>query len=462
MENAVVNKERLEVQTIELGEEKNIKFVAGPATIISAPAWSLGAEMGLKVGDQILEINGKKFRDLMDLQFQFSQAEEIELLVKKHLDGQNEVIAFDKDPEEELGLEFETPLFNGVQECANKCAFCFIDQQPMDMTRKSLHLKDDDFRLSYLHGSYVTMTNLSRSDRQRIEELRPGPLYISVHATDNDLRNKLLGRTNSVPILEELKWLESLDIPVHTQIVLCPEWNDGEHLIKTINDLYQVQDKPVRSVAIVPVGLTKYHDGGLRRFGVDDALETISLVEKWTEENCKNFAFLSDEFYLMTDTPIPNYAEYGGYPQLEDGVGVTSLFLDEFKAAAHNLPNKLAQAKTVTWINGTLAKKTVQEVANVINQRVENLTVQVACLDSKFWGITNVVGLLTGQDIIDGLTKHGLDKLGDQVIVPSVMLKDNFDIFLDDMPFGELEKTLKTKCTKAWGAEEFVQALISD
>ncbi len=458
MEGTLVDKNKLEILNLDKGEDKNLKFVAAPALIKSAPVWSLAAELGLEAGDQILEINKNKFRDIMDLQYQFTMAEEVNLLVLKKNEAEEELISFDKDPEEELGAEFETPLFNGVQECANKCAFCFIDQQPMEMTRKSLHLKDDDFRLSYLHGSYVTLTNLSRSDRKRIEELRPGPLYVSVHATDPDLRNKLLGRKSSVPIIDELKWLESLDIPVHTQIVLCPGWNDGEHLINTLNDLYKLKDKPIRSVAIVPVGLTKYHDGGIKRFEFDDALETISLIDNWNAQHSKDFAFLSDEFYLMTKTPIPNYADYGGYPQLEDGVGVTSLFLDEFRDALEKLPKKLPQAKTITWLNGTLAKDTVNQIASEVNQRVENLELKVAAIKSNFWGTTNVAGLLTGQDLIDGLKDFG--ELGDKVIIPTVMLKDGEDIFLDDMPLKDFEKEIKIPCIKAWGAEEFINALI--
>lgn len=456
MESTLVNKKDLEFLNQDIGEEKKLKFVAAPAKIISVVPWGIAKEIGLEPGDQILEINGTKLRDIMDFQFEFSQADEVELLVKRK--DETELISFDKDIDEELGAEFETPLFNGVQECANKCTFCFIDQQPMEMTRKSLHLKDDDFRLSYLHGSYVTLTNLSRSDRKRIEELRPGPLYISVHATEPELRNHMLGRKQSVSIIDELKWLDSLDIPCHTQIVLCPGLNDGEHLTRTLDELYELKDKPVRSVAIVPVGLTKYHSGGLKRFGFDDALETISQIEKWNQAHGNDFAFLSDEFYLMTETPIPNYAEYGGYPQLEDGVGVTSLFLDEFSQATERLPKKINKAKTITWVNGTLAQNTVQKIANIINDKVENLEVKIAAVDSKFWGITNVVGLLTGKDLLEAL--EGKD-LGDAVILPSVMLKENEDIFLDDMHISELEKELGVPCIKAWGAQEFIDCLIA-
>ena len=188
--------------------------------------------------------------------------------------------------------------------------------------------------MSYLHGSYVTLTNLSFSDRKRIETLRPGPLYISVHATEPEVRNKMLGRKKSIPIMEELKWLASLDIPVHTQIVLCPEMNDGKHLMKTIEDLYSLKDSPVQSVAIVPVGLTKYHRRGLRRFELDEALDTISMVEKWEKEDPdrSKFVFLSDEFFLMTHNNVPDKNYYGDYPILEDGVGMTRLFLDDVES----------------------------------------------------------------------------------------------------------------------------------
>ena len=458
MESNLINKDDLKVLNIESEGEKKLKFVAAPAKIITAYPWGIAKEIGLEVGDQITEINGEKFRDILDLQYKLNQIEEVEITVAKS-SGEEEIIAFEKDFEEDLGAEFATPLFNGVQECANKCTFCFIDQQPMDITRKSLHLKDDDFRLSYLHGSYVTLTNLSRSDRRRIEELKPGPLYISVHATDPDLRNELLGRKQSVAILDELKWLESLGIPCHTQIVLCPGFNDGENLKQTLTDLYSLKDSPVLSVAIVPVGLTKYHTGGLKRFELDNALETINLVEEWEKNHGKNFAYLSDEFYLMTGSPLPSFEDYGGYPQLEDGVGTTSLFLKEFTEEIKKLPNSLTKPTTITWVNGTLAQNELRKIANDINSKVKNLDLKVACLDSEFWGITNVTGLLTGNDVLEGL--KNLDGLGDYLIIPRVMLKDDKDVFLDDMPLKKLEEELGLKCIKAWGAGEITELISS-
>ncbi len=466
VEVSLINKDELDFsKERDPNAEKDIKFVAAPALIRSVPPWSLAYEIGLEPGDKILSINQHKLRDHFDFQFHFSQSEEIELLIRR----QDEEIIFEieKDIDDELGVEFETPLFNGVQECANDCPFCFVENQPYDKTRESLQYRDDDFRMSYLHGSYVTLTNLSFSDRKRIETLRPGPLYISVHATEIEVRNKMLGRKKSKPILDELKWLDSLGIPVHTQIVLCPGMNDGKHLEKTIKDLYELKDSPVVSVAIVPVGLTKYHKRGLRRFTTDEAFEVVNMLEAWEKESPshKNFVFLSDEFYLMTHSPIPEQDYYGDYPQLEDGVGMTRLFLNEVNeqlslmSSSQASPPSTIKPKRVSWINGTISQTCVEQVASLINSRIPALDLKAVCIDSVFWGTTNVTGLLTGDDIYQSLRFIDKTLLGEAIIIPSVMLKDGLDIFLDDMHIDELSLKLGVPCIKAWGAEQLLQVL---
>lgn len=477
MESTLINKNELEHSRIKDQETgKDVKLVSAPALISSVPPWSLGAEIGLEPGDKILAINENKLRDIMDFEYQFGQSDELELLIRKH-NGTEEIIELEKDPDDELGVEFFTPLFNGVQECANKCPFCFIENQPYEQTRDSLHLRDDDFRLSYLHGSYVTLTNLSFSDRKRIEELRPGPLYVSVHATDPEVRNLMLGRKKSPPILDELKWLDSLEIPVHTQVVLCPEMNDGEALLQTIKELYALKDKPVVSLAVVPVGLTKYHRAGLRRFTMDEAFEVVAMVQNWEAENPEhsNFVFLSDEWFLMTHSPIPEQNYYGAYPQLEDGVGMTRLFLNEIEAELRSLRDgrwetgdeqahfpspvsHLPKTRRVSWINGSIAKPVVDKVASKISDSL-NIELKALCIDSQFWGTTNVSGLLTGNDIYSVLRYVPKEMLGEMIIIPSVMLKDGEDIFLDDMPLKELETKLGIPCTKAWGAQELIYNL---
>lgn len=477
MESALINKQDLEhARIFDPNAEKDIKFTSAPAYISSVPPWSLAKEIGIEQGDQILEINGHKFRDVFDFNYHFNQSDEILLLVRR--DKEEFEIELEKDPDEEFGAEFHTPLFNGVQECANKCPFCFIENQPFEQTRETLQLRDDDFRLSYLHGSYVTLTNLSFSDRKRIETLRPGPLYVSVHATEPEVRNLMLGRTKSISIIDELKWLGSLGIPIHTQIVLCPEMNDGKHLLQTINDLYALKDSPVVSVAVVPVGLTKYHRAGLRRFTFDEALDVLNLVEAWEKEKPKrkNFVFLSDEFYLMTHSPMPGKDYYGDYPQLEDGVGMTRLFLNEIEEELAKLDSDVILSprsgredpgcrelgsKTYSWINGTISKPIVDKVAATINEKLGKNILKPICVDSEFWGTTNVSGLLTGNDIYIALKYIPKETLGDAVIIPKVMLKDKEDIFLDDMHISELEAKLGLPCIKAWGAEELLNTLIS-
>jgi putative radical SAM enzyme (TIGR03279 family) len=479
MESALVNKKELKHNRV-LDEitKKDIKVITAPALISEVPPWSLAKQLGLQSGDKILEINGQGLRDIFDFELQFKKSEDLELLIKR---GSEELIfEIEKDYDDELGAVFATPLFNGVQECANKCPFCFVENQPLDQTRETLQIRDDDFRLSYFHGSYITLTNLSFSDRKRIEELRPGPLYISVHATDPTVRNLMLGRKKSNPILDELKWLGSLGIPVHTQIVLCPEMNDGDHLLKTISELHLLKKNPVESVAVVPVGLTKYHRGGLRRFTIDELFEVINLVENWQNQDVKsrkNFVFLSDEFYLMTHTPVPNQDYYGDYPQLEDGVGMTRLFLNEIdqelkqikklkyknpKVSLKNTSGKVfLKAKTkIAWINGTISKPIVEQVAIKINQTIPFVDLKAFCIESLFWGLTNVSGLLTGNDIYQALRYIPKEMIGELIIIPSVMLKEGSDIFLDDMHISELEKKLGIKCQKAWGAKELINLLI--
>jgi putative radical SAM enzyme (TIGR03279 family) len=466
VESTLINKNELEHSKLRDKESsKDIKVVTAPAQISAVPPWSLAAEIGLEPGDKIIAINGNKLRDIMDFEFQFRQNDELEILIKKP-DESEIIIELEKDPDDVLGVEFHTPLFNGVQECANKCPFCFIENQPYEQTRESLHLRDDDFRLSYLHGSYVTLTNLSFSDRKRIEELRPGPLYVSVHATDPEVRNKMLGRKKSPAIIDELKWLDSLGIPVHTQVVLCPEMNDGQHLLQTIKELYALKNSPVLSLAVVPVGLTKFHRGGLRRFSTDEAFVVVDMVQKWEAENPKhaNFVFLSDEWFLMTHSPIPEQNYYGEYPQLEDGVGMTRLFLNEVEAELRSLEignREKGIGKKVSWINGSMSKPIVDQVSSKINQALTGIELKPICLDSLFWGTTNVSGLLTGNDIYSALRYVPKAMLGDLIIIPSVMLKDGTEIFLDDMSLQELETKLGLPCKKAWGARELIEVVTS-
>lgn len=460
MENNLIHKSDLKQIRRRVGN-RDIKLVTAPASIISITANSLAAKHGLKIGDRILEINGQRMQDIFDFDFTFAQEDQIELLIDR--DGKQFDIEIEKEPEDNFGASFTTPVFNGVRECANKCPFCFIENQPYENTRESLHLRDDDFRLSYLHGTYITLTNLSYSDRVRIEELRPGPLYVSVHATEAALRNIMLGRKKSIPILEELRWLDSLGIPVHTQIVVCPGLNDGKALEQTIKELFTLKDKPVVSVAVVPVGLTKYHRGQLRRMTTDEAFETINIIEDWEKINPrkhKNFVFLSDEFYLMTHSPVPEKKYYGDYPQLEDGVGMTRMFLEELEQELTKLKTTKIEPQAISWINGTISKPIIEKCAQLISSKIPGLTLKPIFLESIFWGTTNVSGLLTGNDIVQGLKYIDRKLLGDKIIIPSVMLKSDSDIFLDDMTLTELEQVLGVTCKKAWGAKELLTTII--
>lgn len=440
---------------------RDLKLLVAPAEILSIQPGSLEERVGLQAGDKICEINSQPLQDIFDFNFYFEQEDELTLLIQRA--GEELILKISKQSDDVFESQFVTPVFNGVRECANKCPFCFIENQPYEETRESLHLRDDDFRLSYLHGTYITLTNLSYSDRRRIEELRPGPLYVSVHATDIDARNILLGRKKSIPILDELRWLDSLGIPVHTQIVLCPGLNDGKILQQSIEDLFELKDSPVVSVAIVPVGLTKYHRGGLRRLTMDEAFSVIDIVESWEKQNLKkhkNFVFLSDEFYLMTHSPIPSRKYYGAYPQLEDGVGMTRLFIDELDKELAKIKASKMQSRTVSWVNGTISQPIIQDCSRKISQKIKGLNLKPIFLDSIFWGTTNVSGLLTGNDILQNLKYVDRELIGDKLIIPSVMLKDGEDVFLDDMKLQDLESALGLPCKKAWGAKELLRELL--
>ena len=280
---------------------------------------SIGAEIGLIPGDRLLEVNGEAVQDIIDLSFALAE-EEIELLIER-ISGEQELITLEKEYHEDLGLEFESAVFDKVRQCANKCIFCFVDQMPPGM-RESLYIKDDDYRLSFLYGNFVTLTNLGSRDINRIARLHLSPLYVSVHTTNGELREKMLGGKQAGKIMEQLKELVDKGIDLHTQVVLCPGFNDGKELERTINDLYALYPS-VLSLAIVPVGLTRYRDHchPLTKFSPTAAEEVIRLVHKYQQkcrkESQESFVYLADEFYLAAGKEIPSYESYDGFRNLK-------------------------------------------------------------------------------------------------------------------------------------------------
>ena len=400
---------------------------------------SIAWEFELEAGDKIIRVNDKELTDLIDFNFE-TATNEYTLTVEKKETGEIEVLEIEKDDEEELGIVFDSAVFDGVKRCLNKCIFCFVDQQPKHL-RKTLYIKDDDYRLSYLQGTYVTLTNLKQDDKERIEKLNLGPLYVSVHTTNGELRKKMLNNKNADKILNELDWLKKANIPIHCQIVLCPGYNDNEELIKTLNDLYKYK-KIVKSVAIVPVGITKYRENDdLKKVDYNVAKRTIEIVNDFNLAKKTNFAQLSDEFFILTNSDIPDKKYYKHYAQLDDGVGTTRIILDDFAKREKKLPKKIKDKKNFHFILSKSSLKAFDIIVKRLNQ-IENLNIVKIVVESKFFGDDiNVSGLIVGSDILSALkNQQNLN-----IVLPSIMLKPYTTSFLDDITVEELEKKLNSK-----------------
>jgi len=442
------------MNTIKINQT-NIK----PAVVASIEAGSIGEELGFEVGDQLMSINGVQPRDLIDYKFLIAEESlQLEILDTK---GKTHKIDIEKDQDDELGLAFTEALFDGLKQCNNRCPFCFIDQQPSGK-RKSLYLKDDDYRLSFLYGSYLTLTNLSEQDWLRIDKQRLTPLFVSVHATDPSLRSKLLRNPHAVELLKQLAWFSKKRIQIHAQIVVCPAINDGKALEQTLNDLFifaQGYYPVVLSAAIVPVGLTRFRPSDDGLIPVDDecATKVINQVEVMQKDFYKStgsrFAWLSDEWYLIAQKPLPNLNSYEDLPQKENGVGSIRSFLKAMDEATINLPKKIFKKRKCSWVVGKLVENELLKPYNRLN-KINNFTLHLYGLPSPYWGQEQIVtGLLTGQDLIKGL--KGKD-LGDELLLPSVMLKQGEKIFLDDMTLQELCSSLNVSIKIVHDAQDIV------
>ncbi|GAX43485.1 hypothetical protein NIES4075_45000 [Tolypothrix sp. NIES-4075] len=435
-----------------------------PARITGVLPDSIAAEIGFAVGDAIVAINGTHPRDLIDYQFLCAdEVLELEVLDEK---GKTHHIEIEKDYDEDLGLEFETALFDNLIQCNNRCPFCFIDQQPPGK-RQSLYFKDDDYRLSFLYGSYLTLTNLPEREWQRIEKMRLSPLYVSVHATEPEVRIRLLKNPRAGQILQQLKWFQERRLQIHAQVVVCPGINDGKHLEQTLRDLasFSTGEVPaVASVAVVPVGLTRFRleKDELIPVSEEKAIEVISQVRSLQQEFSKkygsNVAWLADEWFLIAGEELPSEVEYNDYPQIDNGVGSIRLFLKQFAtAAAELLPQKISKARKLTWVVGNAVEKAFQPILQQLNA-VENLEVNMRALNSDYWGQSiSVTGLLTGHDLL--LNLQGQD-LGEGILLPKVMLKHGELIFLDDMSIEEVASQLNTKILPVADVEDLIKTCI--
>jgi len=432
-----------------------------PALITAVSPDSIAAEIGFEAGDRLVSINGQPPRDLID--YQFLCADEVLDLEVLDTKGKTHQVEIEKDYDEDLGLEFETALFDGLMQCTNRCPFCFIDQQPPGM-RETLYDKDDDYRLSFLYGSYLTLTNLTSREWQRIEQMRLSPLFVSVHATEPEVRSRLLKNPRAGQILQQLQWFQERQLQIHAQVVLCPNINDGDHLTRTLLDLaaFHRQDIPaVASVAIVPVGLTRFrpHEDELIPVTREKAQEVIAQVQglqqQFQQQFGSTFAWLADEWFLIAGQALPPESHYEDYPQIGNGVGSIRQFLKQFKSASKRLPKRVVPDRTLIWIVGNAVEQAFQPILQRLNQ-VQGLTVRMVALNSHYWGQTiTVTGLLTGQDILQAL--QGQD-LGDGILLPSLMLKHDDTRFLDDMRVEELADRLNTNIQIVQGLEGLIEA----
>lgn len=389
---------------------------------------SLAEELELSVGDKILKINGKTPQDIIDLSFLLAE-EEIELLIE-HSDGEKEIIGFEKDFDEELGAEFESAVFDGIKRCKNHCVFCFVDMIAPNM-RQTLNIKDDDYRLSFLFGNFITLTNLTAKDFKRIKKYHLSPLFISIHAMNPELRAKILRTPLGKNIQTQLNELDSVGIEYHTQVVLCKGLNDGSELDFTISEILKREN--ALSLAIVPVGVTKYRRDAfkLEQFDKDSALKVIEQVEKWQkkarEAFGRTFIYLGDEFYLLAEKNLPPVEFYDDFPQIENGIGMTRNFIEEFSS------EKVRGVKNlkIDVISGT-------SFAKVLKNLVKSPNVRILGVENKFFGSkVNVSGLLTGKDIISALKGVGERDL---ILIPATALKSGEEIFLDDVSLADLRK----------------------
>jgi putative radical SAM enzyme (TIGR03279 family) len=432
-----------------------------PALITAVMPDSIAAEIGFEAGDRLVAINGQRPRDLID--YQFLCADEVLELEVLDTTGKSHQVEIEKDYDEDLGLEFETALFDGLMQCTNRCPFCFIDQQPPGK-RETLYLKDDDYRLSFLYGSYLTLTNLSDREWERIEQMHLSPLYVSVHATEPEVRSRLLKNPRAGKILEQIRWFQARQLQIHAQVVLCPGINDGEHLTQTLLDLAQFHQgnvPAVASVAVVPVGLTRFRpsDDELTPVSREQAQAVIAQVQdlqaKFQQQFGSTFAWLADEWFLIAGAELPPESHYEDYPQIGNGVGSIRQFLKAFQVAAKKLPQRLKPPRRYTWVVGNAVEQAFQPIVQRLNQ-VAGLEVTLVAIASQYWGQTiSVTGLLTGQDLLQAL--QGRD-LGDAVLLPSLMLKPGDTRFLDDMTLAELSDRCQVQILPVEGAAGLVQA----
>lgn len=409
---------------------------------------SIAEELEIEAGDELVAINDQPIEDIFDYQY-YVEDEYIEVLIRKP-DGEEWLLEIDKDPDEDLGIVFENGLMDDYRSCHNKCIFCFIDQMPKGM-RETLYFKDDDSRLSFLQGNYITLTNMSDHDVDRIIKYNLSPINISFQTTNPELRCKMLNNRFAGQALEKVKKFYDAGIIMNGQIVLCKGVNDGDELERSIRDLYEYLPY-LESVSVVPVGLSKFRDGlhPLEPFTKEDAVEVLKTIHKWQEkafaEYELHFIHASDEWYLLAGEELPEEDSYDGYLQLENGVGMLRLFMDEFEEGVQSLKEeqqgeKIVQKEELSVITGKLSYPCIKAAAERLEACVEELKIHVHAIRNDFFGENiTVSGLLTGTDI---MTQGKELPLGERMLIPENVLRSGEQVLLDDYTVQDLEKTLQ-------------------
>lgn len=422
------------------------------AKIIAVQKGGIGEEIGLEIGDELLGFNGEQIVDVLDYAFYDSQEEfTLNLRTKQ---GEKVDMDIEKEEDESLGLELDESVQLEPMRCKNKCLFCFVDQLPKGM-RDTLYVKDDDYRLSFVSGNYVTLSNIGQKELDRIAKLRLSPLYISVHAFDREIKTKLVSNPESAKVFDKMDFLANHGITMHTQIVLCKNINDGKVLDKTLEELYK-RYPSVKTVAVIPVGLTGHRQKlyPLESFGKEDAVKVIAQVEEFNKKAGGEFCWCSDEFYIKAEKQLPPYESYGDFDQIENGVGLCAEFEEEFLSALDEVGVSKAELN-IASVTGQSFKDILKSLCEKLKDKYPNVNLRVKDIYNDFFGRSiTVAGLITAGDII----KQFKDA-PEYTIIPSNMLREFTDTFLDGITVSELEKALGTHIVVSHGGEDYVKII---
>ncbi len=435
-------------------------------TVLVVEPGSIADEAGIEPGDILVSISGQKIKDIFDYRYLTSE-ESLTICIQKK-NGDVWEIDVDKEQYEDLGMDFEDSLMDASKSCTNQCIFCFIDQLPEGM-RETVYFKDDDSRLSYLSGNYVTLTNMKEEDLDRIIRYKMSPLNVSVHTTNPDLRRFMLGSRFGGDVLDKIRRLVEGGISVNTQIVLCRGINDGAELDRTISELSELYPG-MSSISVVPVGLTGWRKGlyELTPFDKGSSAEVVRQIEGWQTkllaEKDSRIVYIADEFYIMSEEALPEYSEYEDFPQLENGVGLVALLKSEFEEYLENIEASASSAsnrikRNVSIATGVSVVNFIKEMVEKLEKRYNNIKVSVYPIKNNFFGENvTVTGLLTGTDIVEQLKEASL---GQELLISRSMLKADEEIFLDDYTLAGVSESLGIKVTAVENSgEDFINKIL--